>query len=94
MTTIMSTRQDLTAKARATLEAVKQWPHWHEIQLCAQKEYHLSEGEFQALLPHYPTTCATRAKRTSEEEAGKLIDKSEASRYSGFRPMWGEPISG
>jgi hypothetical protein len=43
------------------LEAIQRWEHWHEIQLCAQKEYGMSAEEFYQLLPEYQRFIALSA---------------------------------
>ena len=43
------------------LEAIQRWEHWHEIQLCARKEYGMSAKEFYRLLPEYQRFIALTA---------------------------------
>jgi len=45
--------QTVVARVLKALEAIQCWEHWHEIQLCAQKEYAMSAEEFYRLLPEY-----------------------------------------
>jgi hypothetical protein len=50
-----------TSRVLSALEAIQSWGHWHEIQLCAQKEYGMSAEEFYRLLPEYQRFIALSA---------------------------------
>jgi len=45
----------------SVLEAIQRWEHWHEIQLCAQKEYGMPAEAFYQLLPEYQRFIALTA---------------------------------
>jgi hypothetical protein len=45
----LSTRTHIDQK----LVDIQSWPHWNDIRLVAQKEYHMSPEEFHHLLPEY-----------------------------------------
>src|SRR5215472_5106866 len=49
------------SKVLSTFAAIQRWEHWHEIQLCAQKEYAMSVEEFYRLLPEYQRFIALAA---------------------------------
>lgn len=53
--------RETTYKVIKVLEAIQCWEHWHEIQLCAQKEYGMSAQEFYQLLPEYQRFIALTA---------------------------------
>ena len=53
--------KEATYKVVKVFEALQHWEHWHEIQLCAQKEYAMSAEEFYRLLPEYQRFIALTA---------------------------------
>lgn len=53
--------QDATSRVLNALAAIQRWEHWHEIQLCAQKEYAMSSETFYQLLPEYQRFIALAA---------------------------------
>jgi uncharacterized protein YqgQ len=53
--------QDATFRVLNALAAIQRWEHWHEIQLCAQKEYAMSAETFYQLLPEYQRFIALAA---------------------------------
>jgi hypothetical protein len=53
--------QDATFGVLNALAAIQRWEHWHEIQLCAQKEYAMSSETFYQLLPEYQRFIALAA---------------------------------
>ena len=53
--------QKAISRVSKAFEALQRWEHWHEIQLCAQKEYAMSAEEFYRLLPEYQRFIALTA---------------------------------
>jgi hypothetical protein len=53
--------QDAIFKVINTFTAIRLWKHWHEIQLCAQREYAMSSATFYHLLPEYQRFMALAA---------------------------------
>ena len=44
----------ITADSKQELLSILQlWEHWHDIQIGAEKEYGMSQEEFERLLPEY-----------------------------------------
>ena len=55
--------------------AIQRWEHWHEIQLCAEKEYAMSAGEFYRLLPEYQRFIALTAAYEGVGMLSTEVDK-------------------
>jgi hypothetical protein len=53
--------KEATYKVIKAFDAIQRWEYWHEIQLCAQKEYTMSAEEFYRLLPEYQRFIALTA---------------------------------
>src|SRR5215813_13464826 len=53
--------KESTSRVLNAFEGIRRWEHWHEIQLCAQKEYVISADEFYRLLPEYQRFMALTA---------------------------------
>jgi hypothetical protein len=47
------TNEKRKASVLSTLEAMQTWPHWSEIARGAEKEYKLSQEEFDRILPEF-----------------------------------------
>jgi hypothetical protein len=53
--------QETISRVFKAFAAIQCWEHWHEIQLCAQKEYAMPAEEFYRLLPEYQRFIALTA---------------------------------
>ena len=53
--------KEATHKVIKVFDAIQRWEHWHEIQLCARKEYIMLAEEFYRLLPEYQRFIALTA---------------------------------